>query len=105
MPPAANASKGAVINNTAYGRAALAGECVKVRRAVAGARNHTLYEAALRLGSLVHDGKISAAEVEQRLFDAAHELSATDGEGATLRTIQSGLARGMENSRDQHHRA
>lgn len=100
MPPAANASKGAVINNTAYGRAALAGECVKVRSAVAGARNHTLFEAALRMGSLIHDGKISGAEVEQRLFDAAHELSAADGEAATRRTIASGIERGLLNSRD-----
>ena len=105
MPPAANTHERPVINNTAYGHAALAGECVKVRRAAVGARNHTLYEAALRMGSLIHDGKISASEVEQRLFDAAHELSASDGEAATRRTIASGLARGMENSRDQHHRA
>lgn len=103
MPPPANAVK--VVNATAYGRAALIGECDKVRAAFVGARNSVLYEAALRMGSLITDGKIGRADVEQALFNAAHALSETDGEGATRRTIDSGINAGMENSRERSKRA
>ena len=102
MPPPSSTP---VYNSTAYGRAALRGEAEKVANANAGARNHTLFEAALRMGSLVRDQKISAAEVESALFAAAASLTASDGEAATARTIQSGLQRGMENSRDTYKRA
>lgn len=100
MPPAANG--GAVHHVTAYGAAALRGEAAKVRLAAPGSRNSVLYEAALRLGSLISDGKIDRATVEARLFEAAAELSASDGETATRRTIDSGINTGLENSRERY---
>lgn len=102
MPPAANS--GAIRHVTAYGAAALRGEAAKVRLSAPGGRNHALYEAALRMGSLISDGKIDRATVEARLFEAAAALSASDGETATRKTIDSGINAGMENSRDRYRR-
>lgn len=100
MPPPANA--GPVKNPTAYGRAALMGECDKIRRASVGGRNNVLYEAALRMGSLINDGKIDRVTVERALVSAAGALSDDDGEGATWRTITSGIQTGMESSRERN---
>ena len=96
LPPPANRPKGEIKDATRYGRAALAGETAKVRAARAG-RNDTLYSAALRLGNLVAGGHLRRADVEYALFEAAAHLSADDGEAATLRTIASGLERGIQN--------
>lgn len=101
-PPSRQTQGGQIRHATAYGRAALMGECDKVRAALAGGRNNVLYEAALRLGSLIRDEKAGRGEVEQALMNAAHSLSATDGEAATWRTIQSGIDAGMENSRERY---
>lgn len=96
MPPPANRQRTEIKHATRYGRAALAGETAKVRAARAG-RNDTLFSAALRLGNLVAGGHLSRTDVEQALFDAAAHLSADDGEAATIRTIASGLDRGIKN--------
>lgn len=97
LPPAT----GTVKNASAWARAALAAECALVRGAPYGARNSTLYIAALKMGSLIADGKLDRVTVEQALFNAAGALSATDGESATIRTITSGINRGLESSRER----
>ncbi len=95
-------ASGQVIHGTAYGRAALVGECAYVRMAAQGSQNNALFRASLKLGSLIRDGKLSRADAERELLAAAAALTARDGETATLRTIASGLNCGMESSRDQH---
>jgi hypothetical protein len=97
MPPPAN---GKINHKTAYGAAALRSEAAEVRLCIPGERNHRLYRAALKMGSLIADGKIDRAAVEQTLLGAARALSETDGEAATMRTITSGINRGLESSRD-----
>ena len=103
LPPPANA--GQIVHKTAYGVAALRGEAADVARAGIGERNDRLYRAALKMGSLIADGKIDRSSVERALFAAAAALSQTDGEGATLRTIASGINRGLESSRERHKHA
>lgn len=100
MPPPAN--REGVKNASAWARAALAGECANVRAALPGARNNTLYRAALKMGSLIADGKLSEYEAEDALLEAAMLLTSTDGIDATLKTIFSGLKTGMESSRERH---
>lgn len=97
MPPASNAN--AIQNATAYGRVALHNEAVEVRRAIPGERNARLYRAALKMGSLIADGKIDRASVESALTAAAADLSATDGDAATTKTITSGIDQGLMSSR------
>lgn len=84
-------------DSSAYGRAALMGECAAVRTAAEGQGNNTLYKAALKLGTLVADGKIERLTVEIELENSASALSERDGVEATRRTIQSGLRTGMNN--------
>lgn len=103
MPPAANAGK--VRNATAYGAVALRNEANEVRGALPGERNNRLYRAALKMGSLITDGKIDRARVESELLAAASALSESDGEGATQRTIASGINQGMESSRERYKHA
>lgn len=102
MPPAPNAGQGRINNSTAYGRAALAGEAAAVRMAPPGARNNQLYRSALKMGSLIADGRIDRGSVESALFAAAAALAADDGEASVLRTIASGINKGLESSRDRH---
>lgn len=54
-----------------YGRAALHEELAAVARAPKGRRNHTLYQAAIRLYSLVAGGVLDHAEVQVGLLAAA----------------------------------
>jgi hypothetical protein len=79
--------------------AALSAECAAVRTAPSGARNHTLNRAAFKLGQLVGGGKLSRSEVEVALYSAAAQLVADDGEHSVNRTIESGLAAGIQNPR------
>lgn len=88
-------------DSSAYGRAALRGECAAVAHAPEGTANKTLYRAALKLGSLVAAGKIGQSEVEIELEAAASALSARDGLEATRRTIASGLRTGLGNPRPE----
>ena len=83
----------------AWARAALDAECAAVRTAPAGARNHTLNRAAFKLGQLVSAGKLSQAEVEAGLLNAAARLADEDGMKTVIRTIASGLTAGMNNPR------
>ena len=99
LPPAA----GKVGYSTAYGRAALAGESAAVRMAPEGSRNNQLYRSALKLGSLIADGRIDRGSVENDLLEAAAALAGTEGEASVWRTIASGIDRGMESSRDRYN--
>ena len=100
--PAPNVGQGRINNSTAYGRAALAGEAAAVRMAPPGARNNQLYRSALKMGSLIADGRIDRGSVESALFAAAAALAVDDGEASVLRTIASGINKGLESSRDRH---
>ena len=80
---------------TAYASKALENECSNVQQASNGDRNRRLFLAALKLGNLIALNHISQSEVENALMRAASDLSSTDGEGQSWRTIQSGIERGI----------
>lgn len=82
-------------NPTRVARAALIGECAKVRGAAPGNRNHTLFIAALKLGKYVALGQLAQSDVEAELTSAAHGLIEDDGLMTVRRTITSGLSRGV----------
>lgn len=102
VKPAPQATKDGIRNPAGYALAALRDECRMVRGAVEGERNKALYQAALRMGSLVSIGWINRWVVERELASAAAGLSASDGEAATLRTIESGLKDGAGGDRTQY---
>lgn len=83
----------------AWAKAALAAECTAVRLAPEGTRNNTLNRAAFKLGQIVAVGDLDVETTVNELYRAAAQLTATDGEAATLRTIYSGLNAGMANPR------
>jgi hypothetical protein len=82
---------------SSYGRAALEGELVELRRAPVGTRNHTLNRCAFRLGRLVAGGELAESDVVAalRAEGAARGLTAREIE----RTIASGLAAGLRRPR------
>lgn len=84
---------------TPYAIKALSSECDNVRSAVQGQRNRTLYLAALKMGNLIQMNYIGRLEVEEALMNAAALLSGADGEGASWRTICSGIERGITSNR------
>lgn len=86
-------------SKNAYGQAALAGECDRVRAAPEGSANTALYRAALKMGSLIASGVLAQGEVEAALEGAAAELSRRDGLNATRRTIAGGMRIGMGSPR------
>lgn len=94
MPPVS----GKVNNTSAWGWAALMGECERVRNAMSH-RNDTLYIAALKCGSLIAAGVLDRDTAARHLLDAAAGLSADDGEIASQRTIQSGINTGLRSKR------
>lgn len=88
---------------TAYGQNALSREA----QDVAGTRvdrNSRLYRAALKMGSLIADGKIDRGTVESVLLTAAVAcgLVHDDGEAQQVRTIASGVSKGMESPRGSY---
>lgn len=87
----------AIRDGSRYGKAALTSECITVRSAPEGYRNHTLYRAALKMGGLINAGHLSKSEVEYQLEAAAFALAEADGIDTVRRTIQSGLVVGMSN--------
>src|SRR5947209_12584033 len=84
-----------------YVEAALDGEVERVRNAPEGQRNDTVFESAAALGSLVHVG-LDEQTIRDLIFEAAEAngLVADDGAASVLKTIESGMARGMANPRD-----
>ena len=82
---------------TLYARAALLGECEKVRTAPKGARNDALNAAAFALAQLAGGGEMDVLTIENTLTAAAcatglprHEIS---------RTLKSGLTAGLAQPR------
>ncbi len=85
-----------------YGLTALNEEINRVRQAGSGTRNSTLYEAALKLGSIVGAGALAEYVAVSSLEGAAHDcgLAREDGIKAVRKTIASGMKNGMADPRD-----
>ena len=79
-----------------YARAALDGCADEIAAAPKGTRNDVLNRKAFRLGTMAVRGWINRTEVIDTLFTAAETcgLNADDGEEATRKTLESGLANG-----------
>jgi len=88
---------------TAYGAAALQSEAQQVAATGSG-RNARLYRAALKMGSLIADGRLDYETVVRTLLSAAtaNGYVAKDGETQAWKTILSGINTGMENSRERY---
>jgi hypothetical protein len=80
-----------------YGAAALRNELDNIHRAGIGTRNYVLNRAAFSLGQLVAAGMLDAAEVTQRLFDAAIGWG---NPGKDRDVIRHGMQAGMRHPRE-----
>jgi len=89
------------ISTDRYGQAALLGEVGRVAHAAVGTRNHTLNNAAYRLGRLVAGGQLDHATIQDSLYQAAKTcgLLKDDGAEAVHRTVRSGLQAGAKRPR------
>jgi hypothetical protein len=83
--------------DSAYGRAALRNELVRLAQTPEGGRNNALNRAAYSLGRLVAGGHLDGANVAALLATVA--LNAGLGEREVERTLRSGLRAGMEVAR------
>jgi len=82
-----------VRNPAAYARIALSDETSRIRRAMSGSRNDSLYAGAQRMGQFINKGLLTQAEVVQALLGAAHQWADHDqSERQLLATIASGLS-------------
>jgi hypothetical protein len=91
-----------------YGRAALERELAAVAAAPKGRRNHTLYQAGIRLYSLVAGGILDHGVVHAGLLDAAEASRLlTDEPAQTHRTLASAERTGLAHPRGvpDHHYA
>jgi len=86
---------------TPYAAAALSGEVIAVAQAPEGTRNARLYEAALKLGSLVAAAALDETEVRSELLNAAAIAGLPENEAAA--TFKSGFAVGVKNPRELPH--
>jgi len=82
---------------TAYGDAALSGECDKVLRAVEGGRSATLNSAAFSLGQLVAGGELGEKTTAQALIAAAKAIDMPTSEA--YRIVRSGMRAGARRPR------
>jgi Bifunctional DNA primase/polymerase, N-terminal len=83
-----------------YGRTALQQELAAVAQAPTGRRNHTLYQAGIRLYSLVASGVLDHDEVQAGLLAAAHAARLlTEEPLQTRRTLASAKRTGLAHSR------
>jgi Bifunctional DNA primase/polymerase, N-terminal len=83
-----------------YGQAVLNQELAAVAHAPIGRRNHTLYQAGIRLYSLVAGGVLDRAEVHAGLLDAAQASRLLDEEPTqTRRTLASAEQTGLAHPR------
>jgi hypothetical protein len=84
-----------------YLAAIVAGETAKVAAGTRGSRNHTLFIAALKLGSLVGAGELGEHVAEEALFTAAARHFGVDDftETEARKTIASGLRMGKQSPR------
>jgi hypothetical protein len=87
--------------HSAYGHAAVAGECAHVSRARAGTRNTVLFQAAVRLGTLVGAGVLDPRHVHEQLLAAitAHCGTAGFTTAEADRAITNGLRYGRARPR------
>lgn len=82
-----------------YGQAAVAGECTRVRRARTGTRNSTLFQAAVRLGTLVGAAVLDQQHVQEQLRAASSvhcgtaEFTTAEAERAIANGLRYGQAR------------
>ncbi len=86
-----------------YAEAVVNGECREVARmGPASGRNHRLFRAGIKLGSLVGANLISEGDAEAWLEAAADDcgLVGEDGRHAVLATIASGMKRGIAQPRE-----
>lgn len=83
-----------------YALAALDGELSEVRRAGTGKRQDRLFEAALKLSSLVAAGALDGAMARAGLDAAARDNPGRDDEGQLQATINSGWSAGSGSPRD-----
>ena len=99
----------AASESSTYGMAALDLECKQLAGATEG-RNHMLNAAAFALGQLVAGGELTHADVNKRLWDAAVQSAhngpkpggqwlARGGADSLRKTMDNGLAAGMQNPR------
>ncbi len=97
-PPLARPFVGRV---SAYAHAAFENELDAVARAPEGRRNDTLYQAALKLGTLAGAGRLPIAAIKAALMAAAahNGLVQEDGARAVSATIDSGLRSGFAHPR------
>ncbi|MGH3815229.1 MAG: bifunctional DNA primase/polymerase [Pseudonocardiaceae bacterium] len=84
-----------------YAAAAVAGETAKVRMALPGNRNHTLFCAAVALGQLVAGRSLADEDAHAALQEACAKHIAADAftTAEAEATIRSGLATGTRNPR------
>jgi len=80
-----------------YGAKALQDEAAKVALAQEGQRNKTLFDAALAIGNLIGGGHIDQGEAESVLLHAGTRAGLE--ETPAIKTIASGLEKGMQNPR------
>jgi hypothetical protein len=87
----------------AYGQAALDREIDELAKTPPGSRNHQLNRAAFSLFQLVAGGELDAAEVRNRLIEAAtaNGLMAEDGPRQVWATINSGARAGLQHPRSR----
>lgn len=98
-PPLAAQTLDAVfrVRNRRYGGQALDAELGRLAVAAEGERNHTLCQAAFRMGQLIAAGQLDAAQVIDALGAVAMRIGLTETE--TVATIKSGLDAGMARPR------
>lgn len=78
-----------------YAEKAIANQLERVRNAVEGTRNKTIYIAAVEFGKLASAGLMNQHEIETLLRPAAAGYIHTDGEKSFTTTVASGVADGL----------
>jgi hypothetical protein len=88
-------------NEHTYAAAALRQESQAVANAEPQGWNNQLFQSAASLGEIIAAGALSKSEVVSALQEASRQRGHDDGE--VLRTIESGITKGMKNPRDLSH--
>ena len=101
LPPTPRPQKAHRPRRHRYGAAAVAGECAQVHRAQPGTRNTVLFQAAVRLGTLVGAGVLGRQQVHDELLAASTVHCGVDGFTAAEaeRAISNGLRYGQARPR------
>lgn len=90
------------LQRAGYGEAAVTGEVRRVRAAPAGTRNAVLFDAAVRLGTLVAAGLLDEQAVRDVLLAASSVHIGVDGftVAEAERAITNGLRYGLQRPRN-----